>query len=86
MSDFQNFLAEQLQDPEFRQLWETRNEAIFQRTAGSMALSGMELTEEDRARILYLLEHPDELDAMMEGLIQKHKRIRIWDEDTQRYI
>lgn len=72
MSDFQHFLTEQLQDPEFQQLWEDRNAAILQRTAGSMALSGMDLTEDDRARILQLLEHPEEMDALLEALIQKH--------------
>ena len=44
----------------------------MQRTAGSMALSGMDLTEDDKARILQLLEHPDEMDAILEELIQKH--------------
>lgn len=72
MSDFQAFLQEQLKDPEFRRLWEARNQLIVRQTAGNMALSGMELTEEDNARILYLCEHPDEFDAMLEELIQKH--------------
>ena len=75
MSDFKTFLHEQLQDPEFRKFWEARNEMILQRTADCMALSEMELTEEDKARILQLLEHPDELDAMLEELIQKHTKI-----------
>ena len=72
MSNFKTFLHEQLQDPEFRKFWEARNEMILQRTAGTMALSEMELTEADKARIRQLLEHPDELDAMLEDLIQKH--------------
>lgn len=72
MSDFQKYLAEQLKDPEFRRLWEARNQLIVRQTAGTMALSGMELTEEDKARILYLCEHPDEMDAMLEELIRKH--------------
>lgn len=74
MSDFQKYLTEQLKDPEFRALWTARNERIVRQTAGSMALSGMPLTEEDKARILYLCEHPDEMDAMLEELIQKHKK------------
>ena len=73
MSDFQKYLAEQLTDPEFRQLWEARNLLIFQQTDGNLALSGMDLTEENKARILYLCEHPDEMDSMLEELIQKHK-------------
>lgn len=72
MSNFKTFLHEQLQDPEFRRFWEARNEMILQRTAGCMALSEMELTEEDKTRILRLLERPDELDAMLEELIQRH--------------
>lgn len=72
MSNFKTFLHEQMQDPAFRRFWEARNEMILQRTAGSMALSEMELTEEDKVRILRLLEHPEELDAMLEELIQKH--------------
>lgn len=72
MSDFQKYLAEQLKDPEFRQLWEARKERIVRQTAGSMALSGLDLTEEDKDRIRYLIDHPDEMDAMLEELIQKH--------------
>ena len=72
MSDFQKYLAEQQKDPEFRQLWEARNQLFAQQTAGNMALSEMELNEEDKARILSLCEHPDEMDAMLEDLIRKH--------------
>lgn len=72
MSDFQEYLSEQLKDPEFRQLWEARRERIVRQTAGSMALSGLDLTEEDKDRIRYLIDHPDEMDAMLEELIQKH--------------
>ena len=71
MSNFKTFLYEQLQNPEFRKFWEARNAMILQRTAGCMALSEMELTEEDKTRILQHLEHPDELDAMLDTLIQK---------------
>lgn len=72
MSDFQKYLAEQLKDPEFRELWEARREMIVRQTSGSMALSGMELTEEDHDRIRYLIEHPDEMDAMLDALVRKH--------------
>lgn len=74
MSDFQKYLAEQLKDPEFRDLWEAWREMIVRQTSGSMALSGMDLTEEDKERIRYLCEHPDEMDAMLEELIRKHKK------------
>ena len=47
-------------------------EAIVRHTAGSMALSGMELSEEDKARILYVLEHPGEADTVLKELIRKH--------------
>ena len=72
MSDFKKFLQEQLENPDFRKFWEARNELLLQQTAGTMALSEMDLTEEDKIRILRLLEHPDELDAMLEELIRKH--------------
>ena len=72
MSDFQKFLVEQLKDPEFRRLWEAWREMIVSQTSGTMALSGMDLTEEDKERIRYLCEHPEEEEAMLEALIQKH--------------
>lgn len=72
MSDFQAYLQEQLKDPEFRELWEAWREMIVRQTNGSMALSGLPLTEEDKERIRYLAEHPDEMDAMLEELIRKH--------------
>ena len=74
MSDFQKYLAEQLKDPEIRELWEARRELIVRQTSGSMALSGMDLTEEDKDRIRYLIEHPEEEEAMLDALIQKHKK------------
>lgn len=72
MSDFQVFLEEQLKDPEFRELWESWREMIVSQTSGSMVLSGMDLTEEDKERIRYLYEHPDEDEAMLAELIKKH--------------
>lgn len=74
MSDFQEYLSEQLRDPEFRSWWEAWREMIVNQTAGNMALSGINLTEEDKERIRYLAEHPDEMDAMLDALIQKHKK------------
>lgn len=74
MSDFQKYLTEQLKDPEFRQLWEARTEMIVKQTDGNMTLSGMPLTDEDKERIRYLIEHPDEMDAMLDALILKHKK------------
>lgn len=72
MSDFKYFLHQQMKDPEFRRFWEARNELILQQTAGMMALSEMALTTEDEARILNILEHPEEFDTMLEKLIKKH--------------
>lgn len=74
MSDFQDYLKEQLKDPEFRAMWEAYREMIVRQTDGSMTLSGMQLTEEDKERIRYLVEHPDEHDKMLDALIQKHKK------------
>ena len=86
MSDFREFLAEQLKDPEFRRWWEARNEMILQRTAGTMALSGMELTEKDKERIMYLCEHPDEMDAMLEALIREHTvDTKIYEESMEEH-
>ena len=70
---FRDYLNEQLEDPEFREFWEARNEAIFRHTVGTMTLSDMPLTQEDEDRIRYILENPEELDAMVDALIQKHQ-------------
>lgn len=51
-----------------------RNEVILQQIVGNMALSGFELTEEDKDRILYLLAHPDEQDAILQSIINKHRK------------
>ena len=72
MSDFKTFLQEQLQDPEFRELWKARNGMIFQRPECNMALSEMEITEKEMDGILRLLEEPEMLDAKMEELICRH--------------
>ena len=47
---------------------------IIKQLAGNMALSGMELTEEDQGRILRLLDHPEEAEAMLQELIEKHRK------------
>lgn len=62
-----------INSPLARQRREAINHMIVQHTAGNMALSGVDLTEGDKARILYLCEHSDEMDAMLEELIRKHK-------------
>ena len=49
-------------------------DAILQQVAGTMALSGMELTEEDRARILHLLRNPEDEGAILRDLIEKHRK------------
>jgi len=69
VSDFKKFLQEQMKDPDFQKFWEARNEMILQRTACTMALSEMELTDEDKARVLYVLEHPEEFDAVFAELL-----------------
>lgn len=55
-----------------KELREAHREQLVRQTAGSMALSGLDLTEEDKDRIRYLVDHPNEKDAMLEELIQKH--------------
>lgn len=50
-----------------------RREAINLMISQHMALSGLDLTEGNKARILYLCEHSDEMDAMLRDLIRKHK-------------
>ena len=45
---------------------------IVRQVAGNMALSGLELTEWEKARLLYFVEHPEEQEAMMEAAIKFH--------------
>lgn len=47
---------------------------IVQQTAGNMALSDMPLTDEDKERIRYLCDHPEEIDTVLDALIRKHKK------------
>lgn len=42
--------------------------------AGSTALSGMDLLDADKVRIAYLLEHPDEEDAILNELLRKYRQ------------
>ena len=47
---------------------------LVQQVSGNMALSGMELTEEDKERIRYIVEHPDKTDEVLQALIEKHTK------------
>ena len=50
-------------------------EAIVRQTAGSMALSGMELTEEDKNRIRKIPHMTkEEIEAEVQILVEKHKQ------------
>lgn len=51
-----------------------RAEIVVRQVAGSMALSGFVLTDKEKDRIRYFVEHPEEEDAIMQGLIAKHTR------------
>jgi len=48
---------------------------IVKQVAGSMALSGMELTDTDKERIEYLLDHPEEENAILQELVAKHQKV-----------
>ena len=45
---------------------------ILDRVAGSMALEGFELTEDDRRRIQTLIEHPELKEQLLQELVKKH--------------
>lgn len=47
---------------------------IVDQIVGTMALSGMDLSQEDRERILHLLDHPDNEETMLQVLLTKHTR------------
>ena len=47
---------------------------VVKQVAGSMALSGMELTDTDKERIQRLLDHPEDEDAILQELIGKHRK------------
>lgn len=46
---------------------------LLDRVAGSMALEGFELTEDDRRRIQTLTEHPELKEQLLQELVKKHK-------------
>lgn len=49
-------------------------EDIIRSVAGSMALSGLQLTEEDKERIWLFAEYPDEVAEIVRQLVEKHKK------------
>ncbi len=49
-------------------------EKIISEVNGSMALEGMPLTEEDKNRIRYCIENPDQVSEILKQLIAKHQR------------
>ena len=53
---------------------EAMDKSIVKQVAGSMALSGLNLTEEDKKRILRLLDCLEEVEAMLQELIEKHRK------------
>jgi len=81
MSTFREYLAEQLRDPEFRKWWEARMDLLVRQVDGNMTLSDMPLDEEDKARIRYAAEHPEEFDAILDQIIHEHKvDVKAFDE------
>ena len=44
---------------------------------GSMAIEGMPLTEEDKERIRYCIENPEEVQTILRKLIGKHKNVTV---------
>lgn len=54
-------------------------ESILRNVAGSMALSGMDLSEQDMERIRRLVNDPDCVEEIVMQLIDKHKQMQ---EDT----
>ena len=47
---------------------------LVRQVSGSMALSGFELTEEDKARLRRAATHPEEIEEILAQLIEKHRR------------
>lgn len=45
---------------------------VVKQVAGSMALSGMELTEDDKGRISQLLDHTEEMEDILQEMLEKH--------------
>lgn len=53
---------------------------IINQVSGNMALSGFELTEEDKDRIRYIMEYPEEQETIMQELIKKHTIRKVKEE------
>lgn len=47
---------------------------IVRQVTGTMALSGFEMTDEDKNRIRELMEHPERHNDILQALIEKHTR------------
>ena len=47
---------------------------MIKQVAGSMALSGMELSDADKARIVYMLEHPEDENAILHELLRQYRK------------
>lgn len=54
-------------------------EDIIRRVAGSMALSGFILTEEDKERIRLCADDPDKVEEIVKKLVEKHKKPTLKD-------
>lgn len=72
MSDFTDYLHEQLKDPEFCRLWEAKNKLLVRQTNGKLSLSEMTLDEEEKSRILFAMEHPEEFEPILDRIIHEH--------------
>ena len=60
-------------EPRYKYINGEWREGIVQSVAGSMALSGMDLTEEDKERIRIIADDPEKVDEIVQQLIEKHK-------------
>lgn len=70
MSDFRNYLKEQQQDPVFRRAWEARTAMMLRKGACIENLYDANLTNEELERIEYLVEHPEEAEAILQEYAQ----------------
>ena len=48
-------------------------EGLVQAVVGSMALSGIVLTKEDKERIRLIADNPDDVTRIVQELVEKHK-------------
>lgn len=60
---------EEILEREVRVTWVDK---VIKEVDGSMALLGMPLTDEDKERMKYCLEYPENFQNILEGLIRKH--------------